>query len=60
MKEVTGDIHLSNILGYLGSTLPRLDAEVGNTSSLNGIGDLPSILRVNGKYWTHVVDAFCD
>ena len=45
---VPHDVHISSILVYLGNTLPRLDAEIGNTTSLNDADDLPFVLRANG------------
>lgn len=48
MGTVPHDVHISSILAYLGNTLPRLDAEIGNTTSPNDAGDLPFVLRGSG------------
>jgi hypothetical protein len=49
MPDSCHDIHFSNILGYLGNTLPPLDAEVGSTSPLapQNTSALPPVL-LNG------------
>ena len=47
--EVTHDIHISNILAYLGNILPWLDAEVGDTSSPENTHDLPTLLPANSE-----------
>lgn len=58
-ETVSRDIHLSNILGYLDATLPRLDAEVGATSSPDNIDDLPPIPLVNGEQDISSRISFC-
>lgn len=59
-EEVIHNIHFSNILGYLGNTLPRLDAEVGCASSVDNFDDLPSVLLVNGECRATLRISFCD
>lgn len=49
-EKVTRDIHISNILGYLGDVLPPLDAEVGDPPALDSNDDLSTVLPGNGGY----------
>ena len=49
IAEVPDNIHFSNILGYLGDTLPPLDAEIERASPLDDTGALPPVLQVNGE-----------
>ncbi|KAN0094937.1 Uncharacterized alpha/beta hydrolase domain (DUF2235) domain containing protein [Tylopilus felleus] len=47
--QLPGDVHFSNILGYLGNTLPRLDVEIGSAPLPNDLGRLPPVLQVHGS-----------
>jgi hypothetical protein len=49
LGKVPANIHFSNILGYLGNTLPPLDAEVGSTPPPDDTGALPLVFQVNGE-----------